>query len=330
MSFNVENLFDTEDDPTKKDEEFTPKGSKEWDEDKLSKKLQNLGSVVTSINNPNGTACPDVLALVEVENENVLSIWKRRSLKVCGYKQTIVADEHYDPRGIQVALMTKLDLAAEPEFHFTYSSGRYILEVPLQVEGHRLHVFVNHWKSRLPDSGDGDNGQKKRAAAAELLRSLISGLLQKNPNMDVVAVGDFNDESESASLKNHLGVSSDVDSVRRGLGQSLLWQSSMDLFNQLPFVGDPTSVENQKLFKLFSSTYHFHRDNAYNHLDHILVSKGLLDTEGFSFKQGSYQTIRHPKGTENNFSPLPFLNGPRIRGGISDHFPVLARFKVNN
>ncbi len=49
-SWNLENLFDTVDDPNKYDEEFTPTGSGQWTEERLDKKLNNLAHVISSMN----------------------------------------------------------------------------------------------------------------------------------------------------------------------------------------------------------------------------------------------------------------------------------------
>ena len=60
-NWNVENLFDTIDDPKTSDEEFLPSGSKEWNDERLDKKLYNLSRVIRSMNNDNG---PDLLGML--------------------------------------------------------------------------------------------------------------------------------------------------------------------------------------------------------------------------------------------------------------------------
>ena len=44
--YNLENLFDTYDDPAKNDEEFLPEGKNKWTEAKYQKKLQNMAKVI--------------------------------------------------------------------------------------------------------------------------------------------------------------------------------------------------------------------------------------------------------------------------------------------
>ena len=44
--YNVENFFDIYDDPSTRDEEFTPDGPKEWTQAKYDKKLANISKVL--------------------------------------------------------------------------------------------------------------------------------------------------------------------------------------------------------------------------------------------------------------------------------------------
>ena len=68
--WNVENLFDTVDDPkTEGDEEFTPGEPKAWTKTRLELKLTNLTRVIGDMNSGSG---PDVLGLCEIENRAVL------------------------------------------------------------------------------------------------------------------------------------------------------------------------------------------------------------------------------------------------------------------
>jgi hypothetical protein len=47
--YNVENLFDTKDDPKTNDNQFTPSGDKKWDNVKYKEKLQNLAKVISQL-----------------------------------------------------------------------------------------------------------------------------------------------------------------------------------------------------------------------------------------------------------------------------------------
>jgi exonuclease III len=137
MSFNVENLFDTEQDKGKEDFTYLPlshkKESKEiqkfcsrqkgtsrrqecltldWSEEVLKTKLKNLTEVVLQIYNQG----PDILLLQEVENLKVLKYWNDSYLQSAGYR-TIELVEGSDPRGIDVALMSRFPLSGPVVLH---------------------------------------------------------------------------------------------------------------------------------------------------------------------------------------------------------------------
>src|SRR3954464_2191711 len=69
-SWNLENLFDTKDDPSVKgDEEYTPESAKHWTKERLDIKLKNLAKIISKMNDGKG---PDVLGVCEVENRQVV------------------------------------------------------------------------------------------------------------------------------------------------------------------------------------------------------------------------------------------------------------------
>ena len=99
--YNVENLFDTIDNPYKKDDEFLPTGKKKWNTSRYYEKLDNIAKVILACGE--GKA-PDIVGLCEVENRRVLKdLVNRPALKTAGYK--IAHFDSPDMRGIDVALL---------------------------------------------------------------------------------------------------------------------------------------------------------------------------------------------------------------------------------
>ena len=47
--YNLENLFDTIDDPLKLDEEFLPQGANQWNTEKYLNKLHNMAYAISTI-----------------------------------------------------------------------------------------------------------------------------------------------------------------------------------------------------------------------------------------------------------------------------------------
>src|SRR6188508_2810121 len=71
-SWNLENLFDTKDDPSVKgDEDYTPESAKHWTKERLDIKLKNLAKVISKMNDGKG---PDILGVCEVENRDVIQM----------------------------------------------------------------------------------------------------------------------------------------------------------------------------------------------------------------------------------------------------------------
>jgi endonuclease/exonuclease/phosphatase family metal-dependent hydrolase len=336
MSYNIENLFDLENDPRISDDEFTPSGAAEWTEEKLHQKLQNLSKVVTAVRNEDGSRCPDVLGLMEVENREILEHWRTNYLSECRYRHLVI-NRHTDDepvrddvRGIKVALLSKLKLGGQPAKYLAYEGGRYILEVPLELNGRRLVVLVNHWKSRI------GGGEDKRALGAQTLRSRFEEWNQIDPYTDIVAMGDFNDEPEDASFVKTLGLTSNRNAKDEDLSQAFIWNTSFDEFNlkqklqeaqELIDLGEPIKLEEvEKFWRQKRGTYYFHRESKFLQLDHLLISRGLLDSRGFQYIPKSFRVIQPLGFTDQNGAPIPYKSSKRgAVGGASDHFPIMIR-----
>lgn len=341
MSYNVENLFDLENDPRTNDDEFTPEGRAEWTAEKLVQKLQHLTQVVKSVRNSNGSRCPDVLGLVEVENREILEYWRTHFLGECQYRQLVI-NRHYedqpiedDRRGIKVALLSKLKLAGQPATYLPTQGGRYILEVPLELNGRYLVALVNHWKSR---SG---GGEEKRIEAAKVLRHRFEFWNQHHPYYDVIAMGDFNDEPENESFTKALLVNDRIEDVELNLEQAFIWNTSFDEMHlerrleearELQRQGHPIDLEEvERYWRRMRGTYYFSRDNRFNQLDHILISRGLLQRAGFYYEARSFKVVRPAKFTTPEGYPIPYRPEPGgATGGASDHFPVIVTLRYDD
>ena len=295
--WNVENLFDTVDDPTvEKDEEFTPSAPKEWTEERFEAKLKNLARVISDMNEGRG---PDVLGLSEVENRFVIEKLIEQ-LKPLNRDYEIVHKDSPSDRGIDCALIydrKKLKLKSS-DFLFVHSRTREIVEAELAVGGDGLFIFVNHWPSR-----GGDREGKGRIQAAKVLRKRIDEILEKDRHADFLVIGDLNDHPTDRSVSKYLKTWGNPDSLRPGV--------------------------------LFNATWAVHADpnrGTYNYrgnwevIDHVIMSPGMLDDDGFRWKAGSTSEIRreyqmYRPGTPQA-KPNRTYGGDRYYGGYSDHLPV--------
>jgi len=262
--WNVENLFDLEDDPdVEYDEDFTPQSLKKWTKERLEIKLKNLSDAIGKMNGGKG---PDVLGLCEVENLKVVEML-RDKLASLGRKYEILHKDSPSDRGIDCALLYDADVfgLADSKFHFVDAEKtRDIIEARLHREGGDLFVFVNHWPSR-------HNDEWQRLKAADVLRTRLDEILAADPKADIVMVGDFNDEPDNISLKDHLRAAGSKEKLPDGA----LFDTTASL-----------AAEKKGTFLY---------DNEWELIDHIIISPGLLDNAGYHWKEGSSERIVRPE-----------------------------------
>jgi hypothetical protein len=303
--YNLENLFDTIDQPDVQDEEFLPGGPYQWTSARYHRKLQHMAKVISEIGtdvNPAGVA---VLGVSEVENGGVVEdLVRTPPLEQRGYK--VVSHEGPDARGVDVGVIYdpaqftllgykayRLRMAEDTAF-----KTRDQLLVTGLLDGDTVHIIVNHWPSRR---GGEKRSQPKRWAAADLGRHIIDSLLARNPDARILHMGDLNDDPIDASLVKHLKVVGDkqhvngtlmydpmIELYKKGIG-SLAWQDSWNLFDQ------------------------------------ISLSPALVTGNGGRYKYFGVRIFNQPylRQKEGNFAgyPLRTFVGTNYTDGYSDHFP---------
>lgn len=305
--YNVENLFDTEEDTTIWDDEFLPDSAKNWTIERYNKKLVDLAKVLTAISEDD---LPEVIGVCEVENRKVVEdLFATDSLK--NGKFMIIHEDSPDFRGIDVALAYNSELLTElyhEKIRYSFSfepetTTRDILYAKLLSCGDTLHFFVNHWPSRR---GGQEKSEPKRLKAATVLRTKIDSILLRDKQAKVIAMGDFNDYPNNTSMT--------------------------EVMNCEPGA-------NQRLTNL---TYQFHEDGlgTYNYrgewgmLDQFIVSDGLLySAKGCATSDSSAAIFKEdwmmyfPE--EGSPSPNRTYGGPNYYGGYSDHLPIRLTLYCN-
>ena len=314
-SWNVENLFDTIDDPGKIDEEFLPGSKKDWTNERLDKKLSNLAKVIHAMNNNKG---PDILGVCEVEHESLLKNMVTKYLPGINYQ--IAYKESPDERGIDNGLIYNagklklLSVVADTVHLNDTDKTRLILNANLLLKesGDTLHVFVNHWPSRY---GGVEKTEMKREKAASTLRKRVNYYLNQNKNSEIIIIGDFNDEPGNESVLKILDAQP-YDCNAAGSLQN--YRNDNILLN--------TAYES---FKEGKGTYKYRDD--WNMLDQIIISSDLIFGK-VKYLCNSFQIFKPDylvthsgkyKGT-----PFPTYGGNKYLGGYSDHFPVTAKFLI--
>jgi endonuclease/exonuclease/phosphatase family metal-dependent hydrolase len=314
--WNLQNLFDTTDDPAIDDEEFLPGSELEWTEDRLDKKMYNLARTIRMMNNGKG---PDILGVCEVENEAVLTEMMNRYLSDLSYQVAYI--ESPDNRGIDNGLLFRKDkfkLLSTQADTVHLSDGwptRLIFGVNLLTNDNTaVTVFVNHWPSR---SGGQLESEPKRISAAQTLRTAVDRIFQSDSNANIIIIGDFNDEPLNKSVLETLTAHPlKCDSINAVIE----FESGTELFN-LSYV----AFENEE------GTFKYKDD--WNMLDQIIVSGNLITGNDLRFICGTFNIFKPDfivtKTGQYAGTPFPTYGGRRYLGGYSDHFPVSAKFLIN-
>ena len=304
--YNLENLFDTIDDPLKDDAEFLPDGANQWNTEKYLSKLHNMAYAISTIGTdytPDGVA---VLGLSEIENRHVIEdLVIQPEIKDRNYQ--IVHYDSPDRRGVDVALIYnpkylkvtgtksyRTIVPGEPD-HVT----RDQLLVSGLFDGEPMHFIVMHWPSRY---GGEKRSMPGRAAAATLCRHIADSLIAENPNAKVVMMGDYNDYPTNKTVTKYLRATGDMKRLKEG--------------------------------EFFNPMYELHKNgigtNYYNDvpgvLDQTVITPGLLPTDYSTYqyknaKVHNKEFLKQHGGRYNGFPFRTFGSGVWMNG-YSDHFPV--------
>ena len=210
--YNVENLFDTENDSLTFDDDRTPGGKDQWTNDRYEKKIANISKVLSEIGVGISKTSPDIIGLCEVENKSVVEdLIHHENLNDKNYG--VIHFDSPDERGIDVALLYKKSVFIPNSFKshrlllFNDSGFRDYSRDQLVVSGflddEEVHFIVNHWPSR---SGGEARSRPNRIAAAKLNKRIIDSIAKLDSDSKIISMGDFNDDPINDSFKKILRI----------------------------------------------------------------------------------------------------------------------------
>lgn len=309
--YNLENLFDTLNDPKTNDDSRTPEGRDRWTVEVYEKKVANMAAVLAQIGTEITHQPPVVIGLCEVENRQVVKdLISSPVLKPFDYG--IIHYDSPDERGIDVTLIYQkkhfLPLSFKRHALRLYDKNgerdftRDQLLVYGLLEKDPLYFLVHHWPSR---SGGQKRSEPNRMDAAALNKRVVDSVLQKQPTAKIINMGDFNDDPTNKSLLEVLKASS---KKKEAIREKRLYNPMTAFYKR----GIGTSC---------------HRD-TWHVLDQIQLSPGLLEndkSEWQFWKAGIYnKPFLITKTGRYKGYPFRSFTGGRFTGGYSDHFPVYA------
>ena len=295
--YNVENLFDTINEPGKRDAEFLPEGDRRWDGYKYYQKLQKIHKALAAVKEWEDLT---FIGLCEVENKTVVShLLYKTPLYQDGYQ--IIHQDSPDERGVDVALLYRPEnfeltdyeyLPVSFSFDPTDKTRDILYAKGVLFGSDALHLYVNHWPSRY---GGYMKTKPKREYAAQVLAAHIDSVAKHNPDAQIIVTGDFNDEPTDTGITTLL--SNITQTTLRGL----------------------LNNKKQGTTKFRSQWYLF---------DQIWVSENLTDTSSsLNTKNASIGDFPFLLKEDERYGgqklDRTFL-GPRYVGGTSDHLPVFV------
>ncbi|NMH26596.1 endonuclease/exonuclease/phosphatase family protein [Flavobacterium silvaticum] len=325
--YNLENLFDTINQPNN-DEEYLP--SRGWTSKKYHKKLDNLGRVIPQIGtNDQQKESPVIVGCAEVENKGVLEDLVK-NYQMIGKDYGVIEFPSPDKRGIDVGFLyqkkhfkptsyinipllinndmsdykakTESEDKSDDPSEVTVSTvdkrvyTRDQLLVTGLLDGEEIHVIVNHWPSR---SGGEKKSSPYREAAGRLNRKIMDSLFKINPKAKIITMGDLNDGPYNKSVKQGIGAKLKKDDLKQG-----------DIYN--PF---------EQMQKNGEATL-FYRDSG-DIFDQIMVSEGLCnaDSDKLHYWKAGIFNKSFLIQTSGQYKGYPLRNST-AEPGFSDHFPV--------
>lgn len=312
MFYNVENLFDTQDDTLKRDEEFLPAGERYWTDYKYYGKLIRTAKVIIAAGE---WQAPDIVGLCEIENRNVLDdLVNNTPLSKLDYR--IVHKESPDRRGIDVALLYRKKTFSPLYFRAIpvrfpqkpEKTTRDILYIKgLSKKSDTLHIFVNHWASRW---GGQLETEALRMHTASIVRKQVDSLFHKNPKSNIIITGDFNDEPENKSISKTLHASHDFTNPQE-----------KELYNLSYYLKNKKEKGSYK------------HKGAWGVLDQFIVSGCLLKQHSNLYLTPDDCHVFMPdflleEDTKyTGKKPFRTFTGYKYNGGFSDHLPVFIDLK---
>ncbi len=304
--YNLENFFDTIDDPNKNDEEFLPDGKYHWDTKKYKTKIEHMSEVISQIGDEIQAKGPVVIGVSEVESKSVLEdLIASPALAPLNYGYVLIKGP--DKRGINVGflyqkkyfIVTNTRSATLRIPGKTDWATRDQLVITGKLEGEKVDFIVNHWPSR---SGGEKRSAPLRNAAADLCKSLADSIYKSDPNAKIIIMGDLNDDPTNKSLTQHLKVKGNAEEVKAG-----------DLFDPM-----------YNMFKKDGIGSLAYRDK-WDLFDQIIVSQPFLeqDKSSYRFLHARVFNKNFLVQKDGAFAGYPFRTyvGDTWMGGYSDHFP---------
>lgn len=293
LFWNLENLFDYKDDGLgTSDAEFSSAGQRRWTKGRFYRKCNMIAKSILWTSQEYGYY-PGVIGIAEIENEFVV---KSLIYSTClrKLKYGYVHYDSSDPRGIDVALLydrKSYELLSSRACHIRDDEGnvlktRDILCVVLRGTNGKETAFL---VNHHPSKYGGEEiSRKKRARTMNAMLDICDSL-KKAGIERIIAMGDFNDGPFSEAMKLIEG----------------------KLVNK----AEALALENRGTIRY---------QGKWELIDMFLVNPEIDGDTDMNIIQIPF--LMEKDSSHPGFRPLRTYSGPRYKGGVSDHLPILLKF----
>ena len=339
MTWNVQELFDGVDDGTEYDEYRESAG---WTQEKYRGRLNVIARAINEMEQK-----PDIIALQEIESA-VVAEDLAAALSARGYRWTHFAN--IPGMALGVGVLSRFPLI-EAKSHSVTVNGdlapRPMLEVRLNTaadaDGSSLALFVCHWKSKL---GGDDATESTRRASARIIIRRLRELMETDPDLPVIIMGDLNenydefyrrsgtvvsallpDDPRAAEFTGLYGIDEDDADIAAIIGD--LQKDFIILSKNKPpapryFPAGVVTLYSPWAAELEDGSYYYKND--WETIDHFLLSPQLFNGIGWDFE--TCQVVNFPPFVSAKGFPMSYNS--RTGSGMSDHLPLLLFLTMRN
>lgn len=347
MAYNVENLFDA--DGVSLFDDFKPD---KYNAAMLLRKLQAIVTTLSQFQNGQG---PEIVLFQELEADQTLGTaafnyaqfldayagttidamlqepltedvrdlpseaFLLKALADAGVGPYEVAVGRYrqDPSGRTVAhvnvTFSRFPIVDTLTHHSPGARGT--LETVHTIGTYKLRTLNLHWKSGASDA----ESELIRIGNAEVVRQRLDQIFAADASADVILGGDFNsyynqslrfDAMPQTALNDVLGSQGNELAIQKEHGDRDLY----NLWYELP--------PNER----GSDTY----QGYWGTLMQMILTPGLYDYHGIQYVDNSFAVaiMENHNAQPGSRAPLPWRTVAGIGGGVSDHLPITARFRI--
>ena len=311
-SYNVENLFDLNNDGTEYDV-YVPGV---WNLTSYKAKLKNAAFVISKLD-------ADIISLQEVESkvvmEDLRTTLSRAKPKT---KYPYYAFEKNKKQAVGLGIFSKYPIVKTKAYPVVNS--RHVLRTDIAIDGDTISVFSVHFPSK-------GHPESERIKAANVVRRAIDTLIM-NENYEYYITGDFNSDYDEFAKS----LSQETDNSKGKTGINHVLKTLRSNVGEKPEISLPPIAKNEHFDPWVEIGFvdrwsYIFRGNR-NSLDHILFPQNMTDTVGWRYIHGSFSHFQIPEIMKDGkpYSWQYSRAGKHYNSGFADHLPIVAKITNEN